>query len=142
MNIFFSCVNFFFFFFFPPLLTHHLQAGRRCESSFTTENLALKKKKSIFPLLFQALAGRRKHDRFGSVFVLQDCISSPRVFAVIFLLFEMGGFILFSISVFFFFCLFLCSRIDCMCRAWHSLSSRRPADLTMRMHVAACVRTP
>lgn len=144
MNIFFSCVKFFFF--FSPLLTHHLQSGRRCESSFTTENLALKKKKNQFFLFYSRhWLGRRKHDRFGSVF-LSSRIASLFHECLLWFPFclRWAGlfcFLSFSLS-FFFFGLFPCSRIDRMCRAWHSPSSRRLADSTMQTHVAACVRTP
>lgn len=89
------------------------------------------------------MAGRRKRDRFGSVFVLQDCISSsPPVLRCDFpSVWDGRLYFAFSLSVFFF-CLFPCSRIDCTCRVWHSLSSRRLAESTMQMHVAACMHTP
>lgn len=56
------------FHFFP--LTHHLKVVRQCESSFTTENFT----GINFPLLFLALAGQRKRDRFHG-FCPQGCTS-------------------------------------------------------------------
>lgn len=47
---------------FPIFLTHHLKAIRRCESSFTTENLA----KINFLHLFLALVRKSKCDRLHS----------------------------------------------------------------------------
>lgn len=47
---------------FPFFLTHHLKAIRRCESSFTTENLA----KINFLHLFLALVRKSKCDRLHS----------------------------------------------------------------------------
>lgn len=82
-----------------------------CESSFTTENLA---KKSIFPLLFQALTGRRERDRSASVLSFRLHLSlSLRVFAVIsfHLFLVMCRFIPFCFGVCFF-SHFACPHID------------------------------
>lgn len=68
----------------PTSLSSHIisRLGETvCESSFTTENLA---RKSIFPLLFQALTGQRERDRSASVLSFRLHLSlSLRVFAVI-----------------------------------------------------------
>lgn len=100
---------------FPFFLTHHLKAVRRRESSFTTENSA----KINFLLLFLALAGQRKHDRFHSF--------CPQGFHL-----YLKALIWNSLDIF---GGLLLLPFDCMWHVRHLPSSHRQNHLSMQVHV-------